>query len=496
MARNALSVVSDADGYLKPLKNADLDKEDGTSFGFQERLFYAFDDGAVLDYGNWEAIDIRSMLEADYKARQIMNATILPAISTRKSIEAAPGDSGETDLINAVFANTDGETLSGTGCKTGLDTVVAQMMSAVAYKRSFHEKVWTLGRGELAGRYIYDKIAYRPQTTCRMMRHPRTGDIIGFEQDAYLSGAGVALTRRTERPRIKRNRSVIHVHGTWLDPINGISIMEVPYWAYKTKQKLLFLWFQYLEGVSLPRTTVITGDEGASRRIAAAVRATKNSGVVPVWSDDPENTKIEALDLAGAQGAAEFMKAITFLDQCATQENLMGFLDLTGSEKSGGSYALSADGSDFFLQAGEARDRELENSVRREIFAPLVRYNFGPSGKVPFYRMAPLTAEDNAQAIAMFQALLASRDPSTAAVPHEFIGELAGKIAGAFGLDADKIVKEFEKAAADGAIQAAQQSAQMANGGGPQVAALNAVATKATQVAAKASGKPAPVKTP
>lgn len=482
-----LSVVSDGDGWMQPLAKGDIDHEEGTSFGYMERLFYAFDDGAVLDYGNWEAIDLRTMMEADYKARQIFNAITLPIISAKKHIEPAKGDSGEAEFVSKVFSfDADAaDVLNGAACKTPLDTVVAQMTSAVAYRRSFHEKVWTKGSGDLAGNHIYDKIAYRPQTTCRIMRHPRSGEIIGFEQDAYLTGSGVALKRGMDRPRIKSNRAVIHIHGSSLDPINGTSVMEIPYWAYKTKQKLLFLWFQYLEGVALPRSAVISNDETTSRRVAGALRKTKNSGVVPVWTTDVANFKIDTLDLSGAQGAAEFMKAISFLDQCSTQEVLAGFLDLTGTDKVGGSYALSSDGSDFFLQSDEARNRELESTVRSQIFAPLIRYNMGPSARVPHYRIDPLTAENKQAAIDMLTKLLGSR--SATEVPLEFIGEMAASVSDSFGLDGDKVRASFEKAAVDAKALAAQQSKQMASPPGQQVAAINGVVSQATQIAKKAT---------
>lgn len=495
MARNGMALVKDGDGWMQPLAKSDMDKEEGSSFGFMERLFYAFDDGAVLDYGNWEAIDIRSMMEADYKARQIFNAITLPMLSTTKHIEPAKGDSGEAEFVQKVFSYDadSADVLNGAACQTPLDTVVAQMTSAVAYKRSFHEKVWTKGTGDLAGHHIYAKIAWRPQTTCRLMRHPRSGEIIGFEQDAYLSGSGVAFRRGLDRPRIRMNRAIVHIHGAWLDPINGISVMEVPYWSYKTKQKLLFLWFQYLEGVALPRSVVISDDETTSRRVAAALRKTKNSGAVPAWSNNAAELKIDTLDLSGSQGASEFMKAIAFLDQCSTQEALAGFLDLTSTDKSGGSYALSADGSDFFLQSDEARAREIEATVRRQIFAPLIRYNMGPSARVPHYRMASLTAEDKTAAIDMFKSLLASRDPATSVIPHEFIGELAVSVSTAFGLDTEKVQSSFEQAAKQSAELAAAQSKAMASAPAQRVAAINGTTSAALKTAAQATGLgPAP----
>ena len=82
--------------------------------------------------------------------------------------------------------------------------------------------------------------------------------------------------------RVPRKRAFVYVHGKRLDPLSGTSDLEIAYWCYKTKQKLMFLWFQFLEGVSLPRTIVKANDITVAQQVAGQVSRLKSSGVLPV----------------------------------------------------------------------------------------------------------------------------------------------------------------------------------------------------------------------
>jgi hypothetical protein len=85
----------------------------------------------------------------------------------------------------------------------------------------------------------------------------------------------------------------------------------------------------------------------------------KASGVLPVGvGGGPDSVSIDMLDTSG-KGADQFLEAIRWLDQAATQSVLAGFLDLTASAANGtGSYALSNDASSFYLQMLESKARE------------------------------------------------------------------------------------------------------------------------------------------
>lgn len=488
-------VVAAEDRFGKaPTPNQEL----GTEYGFFDRMFYGFQDGMVFDYGDWEARDVEELMRRDYKARQIDNVLTLPIMSASRNITAGKGDTGEAEWLQNYW---DLDPLNG-GCKTSLDQVIALMTSAFAYKKAFFEKVWAQGTGDNAGKIVYDKLGWRPQSTCRIARDPVHGRFMGFQQEAYYTPASV-VSGKVFPIFVKRQNAFVYIHGTRRDPLNGISDMEIPYWAWKTKQKIMFLWFQFLEGVALPRT-IVQAQENAAK-IAQDLAKLRNSGVLPVDVPDPTKTKIDTLDLSG-KGAEQFMQAITFLDGCATNSVLAGFLDLTSNAASGSGPVgvhLAADASDFFLQSLESKSREIEQTVRRELFQPLVRYNFGKSAVVPQFNFEPLNAEDKTDAVTMLTDLMRSRDP--ALVPDEFIGMLASEVATYMGMDGAKVEAAFAKAASDAKAAAAAQQAQMATQMGQSVAGVAGAVgaatrmvkqgqtpTKATAAPNGPSGKPTP----
>lgn len=476
-------VAKNADAFdAKP----DLDREEGTQFGWGDRLFYGWQDGMVFDYGDWEARDLQEMMRRDYKARQIDNVLSLPIISATHTIDGIKGDTGESDWLNAYWSDDD---MLSQGCETPLSQIIGLCTSAFVYKRAYFEKVWTVSP---EGKQVYKRLSWRPQTTCQLARDPQDGSFQGFRQQAYFTAPGIVNTSKSWPIYVKPQNSFVHIHGAKRDPLQGLSDLEIPYWAWKTKQKILFLWFQFLEGVSLPRTAVYATEQEDANRIAAQVAKAKSSAVIPIYTPaGPGSAKVESLDVSG-KGADQFKQAIDWLDQCATNAVLAGFLDLTGQAANGrGSYALSNDASDFFLQSLEAKTTELASSLRRNLMAPLIRWNFGPKAKVPSFTFEPLSAEDKTQQITMLTDLMRSRDP--ALVPDEFIGQLATNVADALGMDGEKIRTAFDKASAEAKAKAAAMSAAGASLPGQQVAgAAGAVNAAGALMARKPPSGPKP----
>lgn len=440
-----LQVVRSEDEWTKP---PELDTVSGSSFGWNDRLFFGFRDGLVFDYGDWEARDIESMLSKGYKAKQIEMALSLPIMSAEWTIGNDKGDRGETEFIKEFWR---ADPHNG-GCETLLDEIIDLNTSAFAYKRAYWELEWTAGRGDFDGKIVYNDVGWRPQTTCRLAREVKTGKMRGFEQEAFYSGP--EITQGEFPIYVPTNRAYVYTHGKRRNPLHGVSDLEVPFWCYKTTQKLLFLWFQFLEGVSLPRTIVKATDQGDANKIARSIAQLRSSGVLPVSTGGgPDSVSIDALDLSG-NGADQFMRAISWLDQAAVNSVLAGFLNLTNSDKAGGSFALSEDSSDFFLQTREADAREMERSIHQDLLGPMVRYNFGPNAKIPSFKFEPLSSEDKTTSVTMLQSLMNSRDP--ALIPDEFVGQLSEQVANYLGMDGAKVRKAFDKA---GKAFAAKQAA-------------------------------------
>lgn len=472
-----VKVVREDDGFDLPRLNV----EEGTAFGWFDRWNIGMtpDGKYATDLADWEARDMHEMLTKDYKAQQMERVLSLPVTSAEYAIQPDVGDKGEANWLKEFWQS---DPFNG-GCETSLDQIIGLCTSAFYYRRSYFEKVFAKGTGRFAGKIVYKDVAFRPQNTCRLLRDPRTGKRLGFEQEAYYLGA--EISRPNKWPiQIKNNRAFVFTHGTRRDPLNGTSDMEVAYWAWKTKQKILMLWFQFLQGVSLPRITVKSSDLTTSQGIANEIARMKGSGVLPLAvPGGPNSVAVETLDASG-KGSEQFQAAINWLDHCATDSILAGFLNLTGSANMshfGGSYALSKDASDFFLQQVEAKARELEDQIRRELFAPLIFANFGRDAAVPRLVFEPLNDIDKESAIELLKAAMAA--PPGGPMPTSFISELAGQVATYLGMDGEKAREDF-KASFDAAAAQAQAQAVAQQGAAGATPIGQAVAGMAGAVGA------------
>lgn len=448
-----LQLVREDDGFDLPR----LGVEDGTTFGYFDRwnLGMTADGKLVTDLSDWEARDMRDMLVKDYKSKQIENVLTLPITSAKYEIQPAEGDTGEAEWLKSFW---DADPYMG-GCRTSLDQIIGLMTSAFYYKRAYFEKIVVKGKGKFEGKHTYYDVAYRPQTTCRLVRDPKSGRAQGFEQEAYYLGPEISRPDRWPI-HIKPNRAFVYTHGTRRDPINGTSDLEVAFWAWKTKQKVLMLWLQFLQAVSLPRIVVKGGDQGTANAIAREISRMKSSGVLPLAvPGGPDSVGIDVLDVSG-KGAEQFLQAIQWLDQAATQSVLAGFLDLTANASSPGqqtgSYALSKDASDFFLQSLGAKVKEIQVQLRFGLFAPLIRWNFGKDASIPKIVFEPLNDIDKQVAVELLKQAMAA--PPGNPVPTSFIAGLAGQVATALGLDPEAMRKDFKDSFDAAAAEAKAQA--------------------------------------
>lgn len=168
-----------------------LGAEIGTAFDMYTRMFAAFSGGDVFEIGEWRVRDLDSMLSRDGTAKALEQVLTLPIRQAAFSFQAAPGDTGELDLILEHFASPSeavasgnlGETTGPVGaCAPGLRTIIGQMAMASIYRKAFFEK-----------RYIIDDngivrladLAWRPPATCEVKRDEHTAKFDGFRQRAW-----------------------------------------------------------------------------------------------------------------------------------------------------------------------------------------------------------------------------------------------------------------------------------------------------------------------
>jgi hypothetical protein len=414
MASNGTAPVIPASG---------VQEEQGSALD-RDRLFLDYGDGRIFTPYDVGSRQIDTMLKSDGKARSLEQALTLPLRSASFSIEPDKGDAGEAEWLNETLTRN----ANAGGMSTPLELVISQAVSACLYRRSFFEKVFKL---DDAARIVYDKVAFRPAGTCRLLFDENTGSFNGFSQRVPTDHPKADADGRVT---IKPQRAFVFVYGQHRRPIEGVSDLETVYGLFETKQKIKFLWASFLENQVMPKAIASdTSGNTEANKLARKVATLKGGGVVGI---NGETQKVEAFETSIAAAQA-FADAIRFLDGEMSASVLAGFLDLASAASLGrGSYALSESQSDFFLQSRQAVLTELAAAIENYLIADLIKWNFGPSAVVPRFKFGSLRAGDLQTSVALLQAIAGSAQTM---IPREFIDELTVSVAGALNLNVDKV---------------------------------------------------------
>lgn len=228
--------------------------------------------------------------------------------------------------------------------------------------------------------------------------------------------------------------------------------------------KILYLWYNFLEGQSLPKVVTYAEDPHTAADRADDLAELRSSGIVG-WTYGPQGQKnFEVIESSG-NGASQFQAALTFLETWQTSSVLAGFTGLSSLASLGrGSLALSSDQSAFFLKSRQAITQELQTDITTDIIGPLVALNFGTDAAFPTFQFGPLI-DDNATALTtMFQTLAVA---PALQVPTGIMDLITERIASVLDLDVDSVDAIIQ----DAAKQRQEQAQQTAPPGMPQQAA-------------------------
>ena len=401
------------------------------------------------------------MLTRDGQAAAIEAVLTLPIRQASRAIEAGKDDNGEAEFCRSVLMTP----ATGGGMKTPLQDVIGQVTSAQTYKKAFFEKVWDVR--DTDGKIVYEKLAFRPTATCELKRNAQTAAEDGFRQQVWLFG-GELTTKRQKVPGyvdIPRIRSFVYINGKHRNPLVGTSELDLTFWCYTTKLKLIFLWLQFLEQQSLPKVVVYGQDQREASAKADDIASMRASGVVGFQRPPPGMKTFEILSSDG-KGASQFNDALSFLETWQTSSVLAGFMGLSSLASLGrGSLALSQDQSAFFLKSRQAVTAEMETALTHDVLAPLVTLNFGPGASYPSFKFGALTDESDSALVTLFQAM--SVAPALQ-VPTGILDIITMRLATYLDLDVSAVEQIVQQGAKD---RAAQATATAPPGVPPKVAA-------------------------
>jgi hypothetical protein len=405
-----------------------LDAEEGSLYTWADSLAASWSGipgRILLDENEFESLSFDEMLSRDGKARTIQQVLTLPIRSAPWKILPGPGDSGEAAFVQAALT----KPANQGGMKTPMRLLIAQALSARTNRKACFEKVFT----ERDGKIVYERLAFRPSPTTAIARDPKTGAFRGFRQRPVAVGGEIWPDIWIDIPA---QYSWVHLNNQHINAARGHSDMELIYWLHDKKQKVLFLWATFLEANALGRYVVQAEDETRAKQYAQALRYVKNGGVLGTSNE----IKVETLEL-GTGAAGLFKDFIDYLDNQMAASVLAGFTNLPDSP--GGSYALSKDQSDFFLQSLTGTAKELAESITNYVIADLVMYNYGPKGVCPTFEFGPLSEGD----LETVKALLLGfgTTPTELRVPQAFMTELTKMMGTYLDMPMDEVNKEFQQ---------------------------------------------------
>lgn len=405
----------------------------GSSFAY-DQLFSGFEDGKVFVYDHPQVRNFKEMLGTDGTSASVEMLLTFPIMACPYEISPAKGDKGEAEFVSDMLAATE----FSEGMTNSMQTIIGQLTWAMTVKRVFFEKIFKIRNRD--DKVVYDDIAWRPPETCELALHPVTGKKIGFRQQPMYFGppADRRMPPKTGWHYIPPKRAFTYVHGAWRDPIDGISSMAIPYWVWQTKRKIRYLWYQYLETTSLPKTLVRNPDEEKSVTEAKKVATLRSRDVVGL----SQETSVDAYESSG-RGADQFIEALRWLDSESMKSILAGFMELSQSAASGkGSYALSHDLSTLYLRSRRVVARDMARSITDQIIGDIVRYNFGHNAACPTFQFGPLSEAAEESVLTLFGQL--TQVSQGTALPKEFLDQLTVRVAGLLELDPDRVQESVD----------------------------------------------------
>jgi hypothetical protein len=415
----------------------------GSSFPYDSN-FGGWLDGDVYSPAEPSLADYHHMLDTDGTAKSIELMLAYPIMAAPWSIEPAKGDTGQAEFIYDALTALPHQG----GPMTTVEELIQQMCSAFVNKRAYFEKVFKVNDD---GKIVYHKLAFRPPETCEIALDARTAEPRGFRQMPliypYTDSNSVPTMNGDLRPdinapasmwvKVPSERAFVYVHGSWRDPLLGVSEMKVPYHIYLTKRKIRWLWYQFLDQTALPKTIVRNQDEIQARNDARKVASLRGKSVLALGAE----TTVDPYESSG-KGAQYFQDALHFCDMEMLNAGLMGFLQLTTEQATGhGSYALATTMEQMYNRSRVMVALDMARQITNEVIGPLIAYNFGVKAPVPRFKFGPLSQENDQAALAAFQQIMAAQN---ATVPVEFYNELIGRVAGILNLDPGKVAKDIE----------------------------------------------------
>lgn len=311
-----------------------------------------------VDISKVKVEDFKKMLDNDGTVQALYNTIVMPILGSNWTIEPdedTPEGVKQSQWVEDALRTPPHKE----GMSTPFDLFLAQSLRAVVEGFAPFEKVFDIKEGKL----VYRKLAWRDPTTIRFLTDDR-GGFNGLKQYAFIGNKYTDVV-------IPLQRSFVYTYGKEFHNLKGRSAFTSAYSAYDKKRRLLYFLEQQAQSDAL-KVKVVKGKEKASQgELDATVEAVDELGFKSTVGL-PHGYDLDTLNNAGG---LDLMPAIEFYNAEMARSVLAMFI-LLGTGSKTGSYSLSQDQSDFFVQALMSIRRSLETHITSYVISDLYAYNF------------------------------------------------------------------------------------------------------------------------
>ena len=315
-------------------------------------------DSEFIDTSKIKVADFKKMLDNDGTVQALFNTIVMPILGSNWTIEPDDDSTPAVDQSEKVEDWLRTPPHKG-GMSTPFDLVLAQMTRGVLEGFSGFEKVLEIKDGYI----VFRKVAWRDPTTLGLRTDDR-GGFNGFKQRAFIGS-------RYDEVTIPIERSFLYTYGKEFHPLKGRSAFTSAYSAYDKKRRLYYLSEQQAQSDALKIKVVKATEKKNQDELDATVEAVDELGFKATVGL-PMGFDVTALN---QNGGLDLLPLIEHYNAEMARSVLAMFI-LLGTGSKTGSYSLSQDQSDFFIQALQAIRRSIETHITSYLIPDLYNYNF------------------------------------------------------------------------------------------------------------------------
>lgn len=346
--------ISEILNLAKPIAKPDI-IEIGTS---RSGSLPSFFEEEYVDTDKVKAKDLKKMLDSDGTIQALYNTIVMPILGSNWTIEP-DNDSPKAQEQSAWVEETLRMPPHKDGMSTPFELVIAQALRAVVEGYAGFEKVFAIYEGKV----VFKKIAWRDPTTVSM-RSDERGGFNGMRQRAFIGNSYMDVI-------IPLERSFVYTYGKEFNNLKGRSAFLAAYNSYDKKRRLLYFSEQQAQSDAI-KLKILKGKERASQdELDATVAAVDELGFKATVGI-PEGYDLDTLN---SGSTFDLLPLIEFHNAEMARSVLAMFI-LLGTGSKTGSYSLSQDQSDFFIQALMSIRKSLEQHITSYLIPDLYKYNY------------------------------------------------------------------------------------------------------------------------